>query len=143
MLIRKVEFVDVEKKISSRMSFRDVLAPEMRKAYVVVITRDGCPACRRHKPRFEKLANALGRKFGAAVVFVEVHVKKPADSDVESQRSKTVLGHYFYPTDLVLLRTKDRGAIEFFRGVSARMDELARNVENAVATAVAFAKEKP
>ena len=142
MTVKKLEFVEVEKEISAKRSFRDVLAPETGKAYVVVITRDGCPACHRHKPRLTKLADKLSRKFGDAVVFVEVHVKKLANSDVESKRSKNLFGHYFYPTDLILLRTKDRGAIEFFRAVSARMDELSRNVENAVATAVALAKEE-
>ncbi len=143
MPVKNVEFVDVEKGVSSKRSFRDVLAPEMGKAYVIVITRDGCPACQRHKPRFQKLASTLSRKCGDKVVFTDVHVKRPAKSDAESQRSKTVMDHYFYPTDLVLLRTKDKGSIEFFRAVSARMDELARYVENAVTTAVALAKEKP
>jgi thiol-disulfide isomerase/thioredoxin len=143
MQVKKIEFAELEKQVSPKLSFRDVLAPETGKAYVVVITRDGCPACHRHKPKFMKLANTLSRKFADAVVFVEVHVKKPAGSDAESLRSKSVFGHYFYPTDLVLLRTRDRGAIEFFRAVSPRMDELRKNVENAVATAVALAKENP
>jgi len=142
MSVSKVEFVDVEKKVSAKRSFRDVLAPETGKAYAVVISRDGCPACKRHKPRFVKLAETLTKKCGSSVVFVEVHVKKPADSDAESQRSNSLMGHYFYPTDLVLIRTKDRGAVEFFRAVSPRMDELRRYVENALASAVALAKEE-
>ena len=132
MLINKVEFDELEKKIPTDKSFRDYLAPEMGKTYIIVVTRDGCPACAKQKPKLKKLAETLKERHGDNVVFVEIHVRRLADSDEESLRSKGVLGHYFYPTNIVLVRTSDKGAIEFYRNVSPRMAELKRNVENAI-----------
>lgn len=47
-------------------------------------------------------------------------------------RCKEVFGHYFYPTNLILLRTKDRGVVEFYRNVSPRMSELKRGIQTAL-----------
>jgi hypothetical protein len=51
-----------------------------------------------------------------------------------------VFGHYFYPTALILLRTRDRGAIEYYRNASPQMDELRKNIEAALKTATMIKK---
>ena len=140
MTIRKIEFADFEKQIhKTRKSLIDLIGSETGKAYVVAITRDGCPACEKQKPKMEKLAEEKTRKHGEKVVFIQIHVKHPTENNVESLRSKDVLGHYFYPTNLIILRTKDRGAIELYKSVSPRISELERNIEVAIKIANALA----
>ena len=130
MLINKIEFTEFEKSLSKTgKSFKDVLAPALGKVYVVAITRDGCAGCARQKPKIQALAKTSTEKYGSKVVFTQIHVKRPNDSDEESLRSKDVLGHYFYPTDLILVRTKDKGAVELYRSVSPEMAELKRKIE--------------
>jgi len=65
-----------------------------------------------------ELAQTIEEKHGDKVVFTRIHVRQPSGSQEESLRSKDVLGHYFYPTNLILLRTADRGAIEFYKNAS-------------------------
>ncbi|UCE29093.1 MAG: thioredoxin family protein [Candidatus Bathyarchaeota archaeon] len=138
----RIEFSRLEKEISETgKSHLDYLAPDIGKVYVVSITRDGCPACEKQKPKIQELAKTTKEKHGDKVVFARVHVKQHSGSQEESLRSKDVLGHYFYPTNLILLRTVDRGAIEFYRNVSPEMDELRKNIETAVEVAVMFEKE--
>ena len=142
MPIREVEFTDIEKEIrKTRQSFRDYFAPAMGKAYVIAITREACPACENQKPQLNKLADAIAKKHGGDIVFIRVHVKQPEGDTTESLRAKDLFGHYFYPTNLILLRTKDRGAIELYKNVSPEMTELEKNVESALETAKALAKE--
>lgn len=81
------------------------------------------------------------KKYGSKLVFTRIHVNWSSDSMEESMRSKNVLGHYFYPTNLILLRTVDRRAIEFYRNVSPEMDELEKNIEIAVKIATMIEKE--
>jgi len=141
MSIRKIEFTDLEKKISKTgKSHLDLLASEIGKVYVIAVTRDGCPACERQKPKMDELAKSTAEKHGKRVVFIRVHVRHPNEKDKESLRSKDVFGHYFYPTNLILLRTKDRGAVEYYRNVSPRMSELRRSIEAAVEIAQMFEK---
>lgn len=141
MSIRKIEFTDLERKISKTgKSHLDLLASEIGKVYVIAVTRDGCPACERQKPKMDELAKSTVEKHGKRVVFIRVHVRHPTEKDKESLRSKDVLGHYFYPTNLILLRTKDRGAVEHYRNVSPRMSELRRSIEAAVEIAQMFEK---
>ncbi len=141
MLIEKIEFTELEKEISKKgRPFRDNVATETGKTYVVSITRDRCPACKRQKPKLEKLAKTLTEKHGKKVAFVQVHVKRPPDSEEESLRSKDLLGHYFYPTNLILLRTRDKGVLEYYRSVSPRMSELKRNIDAAVEIAARLEK---
>ena len=142
MLIKKIEFPKLEKKISEiGKPVLDYLAPDIGKVYVVAITRDGCPVCERQKPKLKKLAKSVTEKFGSKVSFTQVHVRQPPGSRKESLRSKDILGHYFYPTNMILLRTPDRGAIEYYRNVSPEMDEIKRNIEIAVETATMIEKE--
>jgi thiol-disulfide isomerase/thioredoxin len=133
MAIGNIEFTEVEREISEAgKSHLDLLAPETGRAYVVAISRDKCPACERQKPRLDELAKSTAEKHGKKVVFTRIRVKHPTEKDKESLRSKEVLGHYFYPTNLILIRTKDKGVIELYRNVSPRMSELRRSVEIAV-----------
>ena len=133
MKVKTIEFVDLENKIlKTRKSFRDILASEIGKAYVVAITRDSCPACQRQKPKLDQLAHNLPVEKGDKTVFVWIHVKYSDESNEEALRSKDVLNHYFFPTNLILIRTKDRGATELYRNVSPRMSELKRNIDIAV-----------
>jgi len=143
MLINTLEFADLQTNVlKTHRSYLELLAPEMGKAYVIAITRDECSACKRQKPKLEKLAKILTEKHGSRVVFTQVHVRRPANSDKESLRSKDLLGHYFYPTNLILLKTQDRGAIEYHRSVSPRMSDLKRSIETAIEIATMLEKEK-
>jgi len=142
MPIRQIEFTDIEKEIrKTGKSVLNLLAPEMGKAYVVAITRDACPACEKQKPQLNKLADAVSKKHGEDVVFIRVHVKQPEGNTTESLRAKDLFLHYFYPTNLILFRTKDRGAIELYKNASPEMPELEKNIESALETAKALAKE--
>jgi len=142
MPINKVEFINLEDQISATMkSHLDCLAPDIGKVYIVAITRDGCSACEKQKPRLTELAKSVEEKFGNRVVFIRLHVTRPANSEVESLRSKDLLGHYFYPTNLILIRTRDRGAIEYYRNVSPEMEELERITERALEIAKIIEKE--
>jgi hypothetical protein len=133
MNINKIEFTELEKQTStSGKSFRELLAPECGKVYVVAITRDGCPACSRQKPRLENLAKIMVAKHRNKLVFTRIHINRPPSSEEESLRSKTLLGHYFYPTNLILIRTRDRGAIECYRNIAPRMGELRRGIESLI-----------
>ncbi len=79
-------------------------------------------------------------KHGDRVVFTRVHVNYSPDSQQESLRSKDLLRHYFYPTNLILIRSRDRGAIEYYRNAGPDMRELLKNVEKAVEIAKFFEK---
>ena len=142
MQIDDIEFTELEKDLSkSGKSLLDYLAPDIGKAYVVAITRERCPACHKQKPKLDKLAATLKQKHKEKIVFVRIHVKRPPDSEEESLRSKNMFKHYFYPTNLIVLRTKDRGAIEYYRNVSPHMSDLEKNIEIAVETATMIKKE--
>ena len=142
MLINKFEFTELEKELAETdKSLLDYLAPDIGKVYVVAITRERCSACEKQKPKFKKLAETIAEKHGKKVVFTQFHVRQPVGSQEESLRSKRVIGHYFYPTNLILLRTADRGAIEFYRSVSPKMNELKRNIEVALEIATTIEKE--
>lgn len=142
MAIGVVEFSKFEKGLPRRSkSPLNYLAPEIGKAYVVAITRDGCPACAKQKPQLHNLAKNMTKKYGDKVVFTRIHVKYADGAAEESLRSKDVFGHYFYPTNLVLLKTIDRGAIEYYRNASPDMDELEKNIEIALKIVMSFIKE--
>lgn len=142
MKVDKIEFSKLEKDISETgKSYLDYLAPDIGKAYVVSITRDGCPACEKQKPKLSELAKTIEERHGDKTVFTRIHVKQPSGSMEESLRSKDILAHYFYPTNLILLRTVDRGAIELYRNVSAAMDELEKNIEIALEIVAMIEKE--
>jgi len=135
MQVKKIEFTRLEQLIlRTGKPALSHLAPDVGKVYVVSITRDGCPACKRHKPKIERLTQSLTEKYGDKVVFSRVHVNYSPEDSEESVRSKDVFGHYFYPTTLILLKAKDRGPIEYCRNVSPRMSELRNNIEHACKT---------
>ncbi len=142
MSVETIEFVDLEKVLLRKhVSFRDYFASEVGKVYVVCISRDGCPVCVKQKPKVDKLAKALAGKSGDRVVFVRVHVKYSPERNQESLRSKDVLGHYFYPTNLVLVRSRDKGAFEYYRAASPRISELARSIVRSVEVAKMLEKQ--
>ncbi len=143
MTIDVIEFSEFERKLKkTRKSPIEHLAPKLGKAYVVAITRDNCPACKKQKPRLDKLAETLAEKHGDKIVFSRIHIKYSSDSVEESLRSKDLLKHYFYPTNLILIRTRDKGAIEYYRSAGPLMSEIKRNIEGAVETAVMLAKDE-
>jgi len=142
MSVETIEFADLEKALSRKhVSFRDFFASEVGKVYVVCISRDGCPVCVKQKLKVDKLAKTMVEKFGDRVVFIRVHVKYSPEQNQESLRSKDVLGHYFYPTNLVLVRSRDKGAFEYYRAASPRISELARNIAHAVEVAKMLEKQ--
>jgi thiol-disulfide isomerase/thioredoxin len=132
-----IEFTELEKADKSPLDF---LAPKIGVVYVVAITRDGCPVCARQKPKLERLATSLKSKHGDRVVFARIHVNYSSDFQEESLRSKDVLRHYFYPTSLILVKSKDRGAIEYYRNIGPDMRELRKNIERAIEVAKFFEK---
>lgn len=133
MRVDQVEFTELEAELlRSGKSLADHLAAEVGKVYVVVISRDRCPACEKQKLKLEKLSKETGEKHGKKVVFTRIRVRHPTDKSTEAVRSKGVFGHYFFPTNVIFLRTKDRGAFEFYKAVEPRMSELKRNIEFAV-----------
>lgn len=130
MPIIQVEFTELEKQVSkTKRPAIDLLAKDSGKAYVVAITRDGCPACEKQKPKLNELANTLSKKHGGKLTFIRIHINQFSGDTTESIRAKDLFNHYFYPTDLILYRTEDRGVIEFYRNVAPRMSELKRNIE--------------
>ena len=142
MQIDNIEFTKLKKILpETGKSLLDYLAPDIGKVYVVAIARERCPACHKQKPKLDKLAATLKQKHKKKIAFVRIHVKRPPNSEEESLRSKDMFGHYFYPTNLILLRTRDRGAIEYYRNVSPHMSELEKNIEIAVETATMIKKE--
>jgi len=138
MTVNSIEFSDLEKKGKSPLDF---LAPRIGKAYVIAITRDGCPACTKQKPRLDRLAAVMAEKHKNRVVFTRVHVNYSPDSQEESLRSKDLLRHYFYPTNLILIRTRDRGAVEYYRNSGPDMKELKKNIEKALRVAEFFKRK--
>jgi len=143
MPVKKIEFAELEQALSEAgKSVIDFLAAELGKVYVVTVTRDGCPSCEKFKPRIDKVARVTAEKHGNKVVFVQVHIRYSPGKDQESLRSKSVFGHYFYPTSLILIRTGDRGAIEYYRNVSPAISELRKNIEAALQIATFLKKEQ-
>jgi len=132
-----IEFTKLE--VASKSSL-DLLAPKLGKVYVIAITRDGCPACVKQKPKLDRLAKSLEAKHGDKVVFARIHVNYSPKSQEESLRSKGLLRHYFYPTNLILVRSKDRGAVEYYRNSAPDMRELGKNIERALEVARFFEK---
>jgi len=142
MSVATLEFVQLEQKLRKTKTVHlDFLAPELGKAYVFAICRDGCPNCEEQKPKFDKLATEMAQKHGDKVVFSRVHVKYAQNLKEESARAKDVFHHYFYPTNLILIRSRDRGAFELYRNAGPEMIELEKNIESAVETAAMLAKE--
>lgn len=142
MPINKIEFNKLEQELSeTSSSLLDYLAADIGKVYVIAITRDGCSACEKQKPKLNELANSTAEKHRDKVVFIQIHVEQSLGSQEESLRSKDTFGHYFYPTNLILLRTMDRGAIEYYRNASPEMDELKKNIEIAIEVATMIKRE--
>ncbi|MDH5448676.1 MAG: hypothetical protein OEY24_06220 [Candidatus Bathyarchaeota archaeon] len=142
MRINVIEFSKLEEELAKTLkSPLDYLAPEIGSIYVVAITRDGCPACAKQKPKLEKLAKTMAEKHEDKVVFTRIHIKYLHGSREESLRSKDTFGHYFYPTNLILLRTIDRGVIEYYRNAAPDINELEKNIESALEVATMFEKE--
>jgi thiol-disulfide isomerase/thioredoxin len=142
MSVATLEFVQLEQKLrKAKKVHLDLLAPELGKVYVVAICREGCPNCEEQKPKLDKLATKIVQKHGDKVVFTRVHVKYAQNSKEESARAKDVFHHYFYPTNLILVRSRDKGAFELYRNAGPEMIELEKNIESAVETAAMLAKE--
>jgi hypothetical protein len=142
MPIATIEFAELEKKLrTTKKSYLEFLAPELGKAYAIAISRDGCPNCEEQKPKLDKLATKMMQKHGNKVVFTRVHIKYAQGFTEESKRAKDVFHHYFYPTNIIIVRSRDRGAFELYRNAGPEMTELENNIESAVETAVMLAKE--
>ena len=143
MAFDEVEFTDLEEALADAGKiWLDYLAQSVGKAYVIAITRDGCPACEKQEPELQRLAERAAGLHDGKVIFTRIHVKQLGGSTQESIRSKDVLGHYFYPTNLILIRTSDRGAIEYYKAASPSLEELEKHIEKAVEIAAFFGKEE-
>ena len=142
MSVCKIEFEELEKINMRENTILDHLAPSIGVAYILAITRDGCSACEKQKPKFHELAKNMKPIHGDKVVFMNIHVKTRGGSNEGSLRSKDMFNHYFYPTNLILLRTRDRGVIEIYRNISPEIEELRKNIEIALKI-VGMIKEEP
>jgi hypothetical protein len=135
MTIEVVKFRDLEKAVSESGRLLDLLAPEIGKVYVVSVTRDGCGACEKQKLKLNELASRLLQEHGDNISFKHVHIAYSEGAEEESLHSKDVIGHYFYPTNSILVKTADRGSIEFYRNVNPDMKELEKNINVALEVA--------
>ena len=143
MLGNRIEFTELEQELLKvGRTHLDYLAPGVGKACVVSITRDNCSACRKQKPKLIRLTENSLRKYGSKVSFIQIHVRQPDGSQEESLRSKELLGHYFYPTNIILLRTAEGKVIEYYKNASPRISELEYNIESAVRIAEILGKEE-
>lgn len=142
MTINTVEFTQFEKKLCrTNKTPLNLLAPVLGKAYVIAITRDGCPNCEEQKSKLDKLAAKLVQEHGEKLVFTRIHVKYAPEAKEESLRAKDVFHHYFYPTNLVIVKSRDKGAFELYRNAGPPMTELEKNINAAVETAAMLAKD--
>jgi thiol-disulfide isomerase/thioredoxin len=133
MPITLINFTELESQISATSkSVMEFLATDSGKVYVVAITREACPSCEKQEPKLDELATKLSRKHARKLSFIRIFVRQPSGDVAESSRAKDLLHHYFYPTNLILCRTKDRGAVELYRAIEPRMSELERNIETAL-----------
>ena len=80
-------------------------------------------------------------RHGSDVVFSRIHVQYSREDYQESLRSMDVLDHYFYPTNVILIRTRDRGAIRYYSNVEPEMDELEKNIGLALEIAELIEKD--
>ncbi|MCW3981798.1 MAG: thioredoxin family protein [Candidatus Bathyarchaeota archaeon] len=141
MTVNVIEFAALQEQlVATSGTLLGYLAPDVGKVYVVAVTRDACSACEKQKPKLSELSKDTGQKHQDSVVFTRIHVGYSENSKEESRRSKDILGHYFYPTNMVLIRTPDRGPIELYRNVASSMDELGKNIEKALEIAAKFGK---
>jgi len=83
----------------------------------------------------------MAEKHGNKVVFICTHIKYSSDSAGEPWRSRKMLRHYFYPTDVILIRTRSQGVIEYYRNPAPSMSELKKNIETALEIAEFLEKE--
>ena len=114
--MKTIQFKDLEKRLRGKTtSWRDLLAPPPGATAVITIGRDGCKGCDLQKPVLEKLAGSMAEKHSKQISFSLIHVSWKPDSQEESIRSKKLLGHYVYPCTVILIRTKDMGAMEYYR----------------------------
>lgn len=114
--MKTIEFKNLEKALrGKKTSWRELLAPAAGGAAVVTISRDGCKGCELQKPALKKLEAALAPKYGKRLTFSVVHVAWAPGAAEESVRSKKLLGHYFYPCTVILIRTRDLGPAEYYR----------------------------
>lgn len=141
MTVNVIEFGALQEQLEATSStLLGYLAPDVGKVYVVAVTRDACSACEKQKPKLNELSKNTAQKHQDSVVFTRIHVGYSENSKEESQRSKDILGHYFYPTNTILIRTPDRGSIALYRNVAPNMDELGKNIEKALEIAAEFGK---
>ena len=140
-IMKVIRFTDLEKRLrGKKASWKELLAPAPGAVSVLAIGRDGCPGCVRQKPALARLAKSMAGEYGGRISFSSVHISCPGGSREESVRSKKTLGHYFYPTIVVLIRAKDTGPVEYYRAISPAMSELRRYASNALRAAEALKK---
>lgn len=139
--MKVIRFADLEKRLhGKKASWKELLAPETGSVSVLSIGRDGCPGCVRQKPALARLAKSMTGKYGGRISFSRIHINCPGGSREESVRSKKTLGHYFYPTIAILIRSEDTGPVEYYRAISPAMSELRRHASNALRAAEALKK---
>ena len=138
--MKVIKFRDLEERLrGKKASWKDLLAPKAGAVSVLMIGRDGCGGCNRIKPLLEKLAKSMAAKHAGRISFSRIHISCPGGSREESLRSKAALGHYYYPTTVILVRSRDLGPFEYYRAISPSLSELRRSASGALRAAEALA----
>lgn len=131
--MKTIEFTLLEKKLGRKGFWREALGPAPGKVSVVTISRDGCPGCVKIKPVLAAVEKTLAPR--GKVSLTTIHIAyKPGDA-AESLRSKRLLGHYFYPCTIILIRTRDLGAMEYYRCGSPTAADLKKHINLALSAA--------
>lgn len=131
MAIRVIDFEVLEKKLRCRAGWKEFFAPAAGGVTVLAISRDGCPGCVKFKPVFKRLAAGSA----ISISFFSIHISCPGGSMAGSLRAKKLLGHYFYPSVVVLVRSRDLGVFEYYRSISPSAAELKRKLSAALRAA--------
>jgi len=139
--MKVIRFADLEKRLRGKKGqWKELFAPAAGAVSIIAIGRDGCPGCARQEPALARLAKSMTARHGGRISFSRIHISCPGGSREESLRSKKALGHYFYPTAVILIRSNDTGPVEYYRAISPAMSELRMHASNALRAAEALNK---
>ncbi len=130
MTIKTIHYTQLEKRLrKTNKSLVEYLAPKSGKIYVINITRQNCPSCEKQKPKLEKLAATLTEQYSNKIIFTNIHVNYTKNDPHESNRSKTILGHDFYPTTFIFINNRAHGTINTYKNIEPTTTELRNNIK--------------
>ncbi len=136
--IQIIPFLEYENKLFDIESFVE----DGRITYVFAYTRDGCSQCETLKPKLERLAKKMTKKYQGdvrnfTVQFKRIHVPFSKRNKEVSKRAKKEFKHPAYPAVDIYIRTPE-GPRHFYRGVNPSVESLKREIEEAVSLAKSY-----